>query len=76
MDHDAGKVEKGILDLLCNFGNLQTSLKTKGSHLSKRVTQIYYNFRIVIDRKLTRVITAGSQKDFVVIKDRNIGNLK
>lgn len=60
MDHDAGKVEKGILDLLCNFGNLQTSLKTKGSHLSKRVTQIYYNFRIVIDRKLTRVITAGS----------------
>ena len=76
MDHDAGKVEKGILDLLCNFGNLQTSMKTKGSHLSKGVTQIYYNFRIVIDRKLTRVITAGSQKDFVVIKDRNIGNLK
>lgn len=30
MDHDAGKVEKGILKLLCYSGNLPTILKTRG----------------------------------------------
>lgn len=39
MGNDVGKVERGILYLLCYLRNLPTILKAKGNTLNNKVTQ-------------------------------------